>query len=106
MIKRAVNNKTHRIDVAPDTPLLWVLRDYISRPVPSSAAARRCGARTVHIDGEATRSCVTPVSSMQGQHLTTIEELPEKATISFDRVGCSSMFRSAIIASPVRSCSQ
>lgn len=71
-----VNEKSYRIDVAPDTPLLWVLRDTIGLTgTKYGCGMGLCGACTVHLDGEAQRSCQTLVSSVGAKKITTIEGL-------------------------------
>ena len=69
-----VNGSERKITAAPDTPLLWVLRDTLELTgTKYGCGAGLCGACTVHIEGEAVRSCVTPVSAAQGKSITTIE---------------------------------
>jgi isoquinoline 1-oxidoreductase alpha subunit/isoquinoline 1-oxidoreductase beta subunit len=76
VISLTVNGKTESVDVAPDTPLLWVLRDTIGLTgTKFGCGMALCGACTVHLDGEATRSCVTPVSAVGNRKVTTIEGL-------------------------------
>lgn len=76
MIAITVNGKRHEVDVAPSTPLLWVLRDTLALTgTKYGCGIAECGACTVHIDGVATRTCVTPVSSAEGSEITTIEGL-------------------------------
>jgi isoquinoline 1-oxidoreductase alpha subunit len=71
-----INGKTHSIDVDDDTPLLWVLRDVLGMTgTKFGCGMALCGACTVHIDGVATRSCVTTVDSLQGSEVTTIEAI-------------------------------
>ena len=71
-----INNSPHEVDVAPDTPLLWVLRDTLSLSgTKYGCGMGLCGACTVHLDGEAVRSCQTPVSSVGPRKITTIEGL-------------------------------
>ena len=71
-----VNGAEHTVDVPPAMPLLWVLRDVLNLTgTKFSCGAGECGACTVHIDGEARRSCVTPVSKAAGHAITTIEGL-------------------------------
>ncbi len=71
-----VNGKQRTVHVFPDTPLLWVLRDNLGlRGTKFGCGMSLCGACTVHVDGEATRSCVTPVSSVAGKAIVTIEGL-------------------------------
>jgi isoquinoline 1-oxidoreductase alpha subunit len=69
-----VNGKKHSVDVDDDTPLLWVLRDVLSMTGTKFGCGKAlCGACTVHVDGVATRSCVTPVASVGTSEITTIE---------------------------------
>jgi isoquinoline 1-oxidoreductase alpha subunit len=75
-ITLTVNGEEHALDVSPDTPLLWVLRDTLGLTgTKYSCGIGLCGACTVHVDGEAVRSCVTPVSEVAGKGITTIEGL-------------------------------
>lgn len=74
MIQLNVNGKTHRLDVSPDTPLLWVLRDTLRLTgTKYGCGIAQCGACTVHLDGTPIRACVTPVSAVAGHRITTIE---------------------------------
>ena len=76
MIKLKVNRKEHSVDVDPDTPLLWVIRENVGLTgTKFGCGMALCGACTVHLDGEAVRSCVTPVSRAAGKSVTTIEGL-------------------------------
>jgi aerobic-type carbon monoxide dehydrogenase small subunit (CoxS/CutS family) len=76
VISFTVNGKTESIDVAPDTPLLWVIRDTIGLTgTKFGCGMALCGACTVHLDGEAIRSCVTPISAVEGRKVITIEGL-------------------------------
>ena len=69
-----VNGKTHSVDVAGEMPLLWVLRDKIDlKGTKFGCGVAACGACTVHIDDKVARACVTPVSSVVGKRVTTIE---------------------------------
>jgi isoquinoline 1-oxidoreductase subunit alpha len=71
-----LNGKPKMVDVNPDMPLLWVLRDTLNMTgTKFGCGMALCGACTVHIDGEATRSCVTPISSLAGKKVTTVEGL-------------------------------
>ena len=71
-----VNGKQQAVDVSPETPLLWVLRDTLGLTgTKFGCGMAMCGACTVHLNGEAIRSCVTPVSSAVGKKITTIEGL-------------------------------
>jgi aerobic-type carbon monoxide dehydrogenase small subunit (CoxS/CutS family) len=76
MLKLTINGKSHEVDVAEDTPLLWVLRDTLGMTgTKYGCGMALCGACTVHIDGQATRACVTPASAVVGRAITTIEGL-------------------------------
>ena len=76
MISLNVNGKTHEVDATSDTPLLWVLRDYLNLTgTKYGCGIAMCGACTVHMNGEAVRSCITPLAAVQGQKITTIEGL-------------------------------
>jgi isoquinoline 1-oxidoreductase alpha subunit len=75
-----VNGKRAEVDVDPTTPLLWVLRETLGLTgTKFGCGAAQCGACTVHVDGSARRSCVTPVSAVAGKRVTTIEGLSGKA---------------------------
>lgn len=74
MITLNINGKSHPIDADPGTPLLWVLRDGVGLTgTKYSCGAALCGACTVHVDGAPVRSCVTPISSVAGKRVVTIE---------------------------------
>lgn len=76
MIELTVNNRKLQLDVAEQMPLLWALRDHLGLTgTKFGCGAGLCGACTVHLDGKAVRSCVTPISSAQGKQITTIEGL-------------------------------
>lgn len=80
MITFNLNGKTTKVDVDPGTPLLWVLRDHLHLTgTKYGCGIAQCGACTVHLDGKAIRSCVTPISAANGKHVTTIEGLAETA---------------------------
>ncbi|MFC3614147.1 (2Fe-2S)-binding protein [Lutimaribacter marinistellae] len=81
MIKFTLNGKDVALDVDPDTPLLWAIRDEVGlKGTKFGCGIGMCGACTVHMDGYATRSCVTPISVAEGSEITTIEGLdPEGA---------------------------
>jgi aerobic-type carbon monoxide dehydrogenase small subunit (CoxS/CutS family) len=73
-----LNGKPESVDVDPQMPLLWVLRDTLNRTgTKYGCGMALCGACTVHIEGEAARSCITPVSAVQGKKIMTIEGLSE-----------------------------
>ena len=96
MIKLNVNGKDTEVDVDPDTPLLWVLRDTLGLTgTKYGCGAALCGACTVHLDGQAVRSCRTPVSAAAAGKITTIEGLSsdrshpvQKAWIELDVPQC------------------
>src|SRR4051794_20646940 len=78
MITLKVNGKDHSLNVSPDTPLLWALRESLGLTgTKFGCGMALCGACTVHLDGEAVRSCVTPVSRAAGKNITTIEGLSD-----------------------------
>src|SRR5262245_33071856 len=80
MISLNVNGKQHNVDVSPDTPLLWVLRDTLGLTgTKFGGGMAQCGACTVHLDGKPTRSCVTAVSTVGAGKVTTIEGLSPNA---------------------------
>lgn len=75
----SVNGKQHQVDVEPDTPILWVLRDHLQLVgTKYGCGIAQCGACTIHADGNAIRSCSVPISSVGDMKLTTIEGLSEK----------------------------
>ena len=82
MIKLTINGKVHQLDVAPDTPLLWALRDSLQMTGTKYGCGQAlCGACNVLVDGTPVRSCVTPVSAMVGRKIRTIE------AVDSERVG-------------------
>ena len=92
-----INGHTQQVDVDPDTPLLWVLRDTLGLTgTRYGCGIAQCGACTVHIDGVATRSCSVPVGAAEGAQITTIEGLSangslhpvQKAWIALDVPQC------------------
>jgi isoquinoline 1-oxidoreductase subunit alpha len=79
MIKLTINRKKYDLDVDPQMPLLWVLRDVVGLTgTKYGCGMAQCGACTVHLNGEAIRSCVMPVSAVVGKEVVTIEGLAEK----------------------------
>src|ERR1700733_6067592 len=71
-----VNNQSHELDIDPTMPLLWAIRDHLQLTgTKFGCGMALCGACTVHIDGQAVRSCVTPVAAVAGKSVTTIEGL-------------------------------
>jgi isoquinoline 1-oxidoreductase alpha subunit len=76
MISLLVNGEARSVDVEPDTPLLWVLRDSLGLTgTKFGCGAALCGACTVHLEGDPIRSCTTPVSEVAGKRITTIEAI-------------------------------
>ena len=76
MISFTLNGEERSIDVAPDTPLLWVIRETIGLTgTKFGCGIAQCGACTVHVDGMTRRSCVTPISTVEGSDIVTIEGL-------------------------------
>ncbi|SIO45239.1 isoquinoline 1-oxidoreductase, alpha subunit [Bradyrhizobium erythrophlei] len=82
MARITVNRKSHDIDVDPNTPLLWVLREQVGLTgTKYGCGIAQCGACTVHIDGAAVRSCSLPVSGAEGKQITTIEGLAQNGVL-------------------------
>jgi isoquinoline 1-oxidoreductase alpha subunit len=78
MISLEVNGKHYEMDVSPDVPLLWVIREYLKLAgTKFGCGIGICGSCTLHIDGKARRSCQIPVGDAEGKRITTIEGLPE-----------------------------
>ena len=78
MVTLKINGEDHTVDVPPDMPLLWVLRDVVGLTgTKFGCGMALCGACTVHVDDTPTRSCVTPVSAVGGKKITTIEAIGE-----------------------------
>jgi isoquinoline 1-oxidoreductase subunit alpha len=76
-----INGKTQLVDVDPSTPMLWVLRDHLNMPgTKFGCGMAMCGACTVHLDGNAVRSCSLPISAVKKQAITTIEGLSANGT--------------------------
>ena len=74
MTPLSVNGTPHTVDADPDTPLLWVLRDFLELTgTKFGCGMALCGACTVHVDGKPTRSCITPLSAVTGRRINTIE---------------------------------
>jgi isoquinoline 1-oxidoreductase subunit alpha len=81
MVGLNINGKAHEVDVDPDTPLLWVIREWVGLTgTKYGCGIAQCGACTVHIDGVATRSCSIPASAVTGSQITTIEGLAQNGT--------------------------
>src|SRR5215467_6426199 len=82
MAELNINGRTHRVDVDPDTPLLWVLRDTLGLTgTKYGCGIAQCGACTVHVDGIAMRSCSVPLSAVEGRQITTIEGLAQNGVL-------------------------
>ena len=82
-ITLTVNGQSHRLDIDPDTPLLWVVRDTLRLTgTKFGCGMAQCGACTVHVNGKAERSCMMPVSSAEGATVTTIEGLAAGGTLT------------------------
>ncbi len=76
-----INGEQHHVELLPDTPLLWALRDALNMVgTKFGCGIGQCGACTVHLDGTPTRSCLMPVSALAGKKITTIEGLAKDAT--------------------------
>jgi isoquinoline 1-oxidoreductase alpha subunit len=74
MTTLSINGRVVNVDAAPDTPLLWVLRDHLGMTgTKFGCGAALCGACTVYLEGEPTRSCRIPLAALEGRHITTIE---------------------------------
>ena len=85
-LRLGVNGQSRVVDVEPETPLLWVLRDTLRLTgTKYGCGVGACGACTVHLDGAAVRSCITPVSNVGRKSLTTIEGLAATASASLQR---------------------
>jgi isoquinoline 1-oxidoreductase alpha subunit len=83
MIRLNINGKNHDVDVDPDTPLLWTIRENVGLTgTKYGCGIAQCGACTVHIDGVATRSCSFPVSAAAGKKIVTIEGLAKNGVLS------------------------
>ena len=81
-MRLTVNGTLHEVDVEPDMPLLWVLRDALNITGPKyGCGIAQCGACTVHIDGQAVRSCQAPIGELEGAEVTTIEGLGQPTSL-------------------------
>jgi isoquinoline 1-oxidoreductase alpha subunit len=108
MIRLTVNDRVHEVEIDPDTPLLWVLRETVGLTgTKYGCGIGQCGACTVHVDGEAVRSCSTPVSAVGEAKITTIEGLArngdlhpvQKAWLALDVPQCGYCQAGMIMAS-------
>jgi aerobic-type carbon monoxide dehydrogenase small subunit (CoxS/CutS family) len=108
-VKLTVNGKVMEVDADPSTPLLWVLRDNLGLTgTKYGCGMAQCGACTVHLEGDAVRSCVTPVSRAAGKRVTTIEGLSpdlshplQRAWIEIDVPQCGYCQSGQIMAAAV-----
>jgi isoquinoline 1-oxidoreductase alpha subunit len=83
MLRLTINGQSHEVDVEPETPLLWVIRDSVGMTgTKYGCGIAQCGACTVHIDGTATRSCGMQVSDAVGKKITTIEGLAKNGVLN------------------------
>jgi isoquinoline 1-oxidoreductase alpha subunit len=83
MARFTLNGKPTTVDVDPGTPLLWALREQVGLTgTKYGCGVAQCGACTVHVNGEAVRSCVTPVSEVEGKRITTIEGLAKNGVLT------------------------
>src|SRR5215216_6372176 len=110
MVTLKINGEDHPVDVPPDMPLLWVLRDVVGLTgTKFGCGMALCGTYTVHVDGAPTRSCVTPVSAVAGKKITTIEAIGEtpsgkkvqKAWLDLEVVQCGYCQSGQIMAATV-----
>ena len=86
-VEFSLNGTTHRLDVDPSMPLLWVLRDVLNLTgTKFGCGIGQCGACTVHLDGAAVRSCVMPISGVANQNITTIEGLASEGLTPLQEV--------------------
>jgi isoquinoline 1-oxidoreductase alpha subunit len=83
MARLTINGQSQNIDVDPDTPLLWVIREQAGLTgTKYGCGIAQCGACTVHVNGEAVRSCSLPVSAVEGKQITTIEGLAQNGVLT------------------------
>lgn len=86
MINLTVNSELHSLDIDPEMPLLWALRDVLGLTgTKYGCGMALCGSCTVHVDGAATRACITPVGSVQGKAITTIEKVSSPVATAVQR---------------------
>jgi isoquinoline 1-oxidoreductase subunit alpha len=82
MVRLTVNGRLHELDIEPDMPLLWLLRDVLGLlGTKYGCGIAQCGACTVHVDGAAARACSLPVGTLAGKKITTIEGLAPEGTL-------------------------
>src|SRR6188768_3411571 len=82
MVRLNINGKDHNVDVDPNTPLLWAIRENVGLTgTKYGCGIAQCGACTVHVDGVAVRACSLPMSEVEGKRITTIEGLAENGSL-------------------------
>jgi isoquinoline 1-oxidoreductase subunit alpha len=82
MSRLAINGSVHEVDIGPDTPLLWAIREWVGLTgTKYGCGIAQCGACTVHVDGVAVRSCAFPARAAEGKQITTIEGLASKGVL-------------------------
>ena len=100
MLTLNVNGRKHKVDVEPEMPLLWVLRDHLNLAgTKYGCGIALCGACTVHVDGKAVRGCQTKMADLEGRRVTTIEGCTRAASIRCRSRGARSTFHNAAIVS-------
>jgi isoquinoline 1-oxidoreductase subunit alpha len=100
MVTLTVNGTRHELDVSPDMPLLWVVRDSLGLTgTKFGCGLAQCGACTVHVDGQPVRACITPVSAVGDRAVTTIEGCRPTGATRCSRRGSRNRCRSAATAS-------
>ena len=100
-----INNKAETVDVEPETPLLWVLRDNIGLTgTKYGCGIARCGACTIHVDGQAMKACQLPASAAVGKRITTIEGLSADSSHPVQQAWVEIGVPTAAIARAARSC--
>jgi len=105
MIQLEINGKRQSVDVPGETPLLWTLRDEMGLTgTKFGCGMALCGACTVHVDGQAVRSCLTPISAVANKKVVTIEAVGTDAVGKALQAAWVDVYPSAAIARPVRSC--
>jgi len=78
MVSVKINGKKHELDLSPDVPLVWAIREHLKLTGTKFGCGKGlCGSCTVHVAGKAVRSCQTPVGDVEGKEITTIEGIPE-----------------------------
>src|SRR5256885_17186588 len=82
MVALTINGQSHNVDVDPNTPLLWVVREHVGLTgTKYGCGIAQCGACTIHVDGVAMRSCSLPLAAVEGKKITTIEGLGQNGVL-------------------------